>query len=699
MLTNFTLQDILGSSLAWVLFSLIFIAPGALVGGFLDLFDFRRRSPALQVAIAIVLSMAISPIISFWVYHFMSGAATIALFILIGVASAIILLRIRQPSAGAESKRLGRTALLIAAGWVVFSILFLVDIQWGARLYYNNISYDFTTRAAIINAMTRTGVPPINPSYYPGHPVRLTYLYYFWYIPGSVVAQMGSPVISGYTAMIGSVSWCGLGLMAVIALYLRLRDTGGNVKVGRSALLGIGLLLISGVDVLPALLQMITTRLTSGGAYPDGDIEHWNEQITAWIGSVAWAPHHVAALIACLAAVMLIHTIRGQTAPRQLGGCVVAGLALASAIGLSVYVTLIFVFFWGLWMGVFLLQRESRLSLFMALTGALAVSLASPFLAGLAAGNASPALHGLPVTLSVRSFIPALLLFSKAPPAVLNLVFLLLLPINYLMELGFFFVTGLLWIRQHWRESWKQNPFHVSEILLLAVTAFAGSFVQSTTLASNDLGWRAWLPGQFVLLVWSVDVLGELFPGGWRNSRQGSAAARIFRPLRVFAVLGLLTTITDVVLLRTWPMLVDAGITGFPSSLSPDRQLGKRTFAARQAYEYIDLYTPADILIQDNPADLLNRPIGLYSDRAIAISGHTAFGVPAQELRRRVSSISKIFASNANWAEIDQDCASNSVNVMIATDLDAVWKELPALEQRRDPLYQNQYYAVFECGD
>ena len=700
MLPNFMPQDIFGSLFAFVLFSLIFVAPGYITGWLLDLFDFKRRSSAARFVIAIVLSMAVCPILLFLVYHFTSTKVTISLLLLIGIVVAIILLKTKQTSVASESKRLYRMALLVASGWIIFSILFIIDIQWGDRLYYNVIAHDFTTRVAIINAITRTGVPPINPSYFPGHPVRLTYLYYFWYILGSIIAQIGSPFISGYIAMIASVSWCGLALMAIIALYLRLRNPEGNAKAWKSSLLGIGLLLISGFDVIPALYLIIATRFVTGSAVFGGDIEHWNEQITAWIGSVSWAPHHVAALIACLTGVLLIHSIRGQKISKQIKAAIVAGLAFASAAGLSVYVTLVFILFWGLWMITLFFQKEHRLSLFMALAGIIALIAASPFLAGLIHGNGSASSTGIPIAFSVRAFIPIILniVLSTYPPVLLNWIFLLLLPINYLMELGFFFITGILWIEQYRKKSWRQNPFYSSEIILLAVTIFIGSFVQSTVISNNDLGWRAWLPGQFILLIWSLDIINKFFPNGWRKGERNSEnARRISRPLKIFIIIGLLTTITDVLLLRTWPMLVDADIAGFPSSLSPDTQLGKRTFSARLAYDYINLHTPENTLIQDNPADLLNPPIGLYANRAIAISGHAAFGVSIQDLTNRANLISRIFTSSTNWSEIDQVCTINNVDIIVTTDIDPIWKSLPALEQERKPIYQNAYYAVFNC--
>ena len=335
--------------------------------------------------------------------------------------------------------------------------------------------------------------------------------------------------------MIASVTWCGLALMAVIALYLRLRNPEGNAKAWKSSLLGIGLLLISGFDVIPALYLIIATRFVTGSAVFGGDIEHWNEQITAWIGSVSWAPPHVAALIACLTGVLLIHSIRGQKISKQIKAAIVAGLAFASAAGLSVYVTLVFILCWGLWMIALFLQKEHRLSLFMALAGIIALIAASPFLAGLINGNGSASSGGIPIAFSVRAFIPIILniFLSTYPPALLNWIFLLLLPINYLMELGFFFITGILWIEQHRRKSWRQNPFYSSEIILLAVTIFIASFFKSD-ISNNDLGWRGWLPGQFILLIWGVDVINQFFSHGWKKGESNSGAQRpISQQLRI----------------------------------------------------------------------------------------------------------------------------------------------------------------------
>jgi len=696
-MTNFTIQDIARTSLAVVLFSLIYVSPGYLAGWLFDLFDFRSRSSATRLVIAIVLSMAISPILTFLTWHLLSVAATFVTFGAIALAALIIFFRTKGPLVTGEIKRLQLIAVCMGLGWILLSILSLVDIQWGDRLYYNVISFDFTTRAAIINAMTRSGVPPINPGYFPGHSVQLTYLYYFWYIPCSLVAQLGSPWVDGRIAMIGSVAWCGLGVMATIALYLRLRNPDGGTKAWRSALIGNGLLLISGVDIIPALFMMISTRLINGASNLQGDIEQWNEQITAWIGAISWVPHHVAAAIACLTGMMLLLSVRDKPPAKRLQAMSIAGLAFASAFGLSVYVTLVFVVFWGVWMIVLFLQKERQLAMVMTLAGIIAAVAISPFIAGLLSGGSGTS-GGFPIALGVRSFYPVIPFLPSMPPILLNLIFLVLLPFNYLMELGFFLAAGLLWVQQHNQGLWKRNPFHVAEIILLSAVFFAGSFTRSTAIGNNDLGWRAWLLGQFVLLIWSVDILPKYF----FNDRQDTGALaeikKTGRQLSIFIMLGLATTILDIALLRTWPMLVDANIAGFPNSLSLDTKLGERTFAARQAYGYINSALPKQIRVQHDPADLINRPVGLYLDRPMAIAGQTAYGIPPQEFEDLVNVTAKIFLSDSSWSEIDQACIDLYIDVIVVNDLDPLWKHLPELERSRNPLYRNKYYAAFACG-
>jgi hypothetical protein len=697
---NFTLQDIISTLIAFLLFPLIYVIPGYVISWLFDLLDFRNRLPATRFVIAIVFSISLSPIITFLIWNLFSVKATFIVLAGFAVIFFIILLRTNRTEVSKDITRLQSISIYVAIGWSILSILSLIDIQWGDKLYYNVVSYDFTTRVAIINAMTRSGVPPINPSYFPGYPVRLTYLYYFWYIPCSLVDQLGGPWVNGRSAMIASVAWCGLGLMATIALYLRLRNPGKGPMAWKAGLLGSGLLLVSGLDFIPSLFLMVASRVFNGYSVLRGDIELWNDQITAWIGAVSWVPHHVAALIACLTGIMLVQFARGKSTSRQFILMAIAGLAFASAVGLSIYVTLLFVVFWGIWLITLFLQKEYRLSLAMAFSGMVALIAITPFLAGLIRGGTPSSIQAFPVAIAVRIFEPIAPFVLNFPSTISNIIYLLFLPMNYILELGFFFVAGLLWVQQNGKDLWKNNPFQTAEIILVLVTVLIGSFVKSTVIGSNDLGWRVWLFGQFILLIWSVDVILRIFPDlKVQKATISFTNRKNWRALRILLILGLITSIVDVLLLRIWPMFVDTGLAGFPNGFSTDTQLGKRTFGAREAYEFINRSTSEDVHIQQNPNDLLNRPIGLYADRPIATSGHTAFGISQPEFLSRSALVAKIFVAETNWDEIDHSCQANFIDIIAVSDEDPLWRYLPALKEERNPLYENPFYAVYSCGN
>ena len=151
---------------------------------------------------------------------------------------------------------------------------------------------------------------------------------------------------------------------------------------------------------------------------------------------------------------------------------------------------------------------------------------------------------------------------------------------------------------------------------------------------------------------------------------------------------------------RLWAPLVDAGAVGFPNYLSPDRQLGARTYRARQAYDYIREHVPASVLIQNNPRIAVDRPGGLYGDHQMVVAGRAAYGVAAQDFQRLSARIEPLFFSGrASWNEIDQICAQHAIGVLVFNDLDPIWKDLPGLSRGRHPLYSNDFYAVYACGD
>jgi hypothetical protein len=157
----------------------------------------------------------------------------------------------------------------------------------------------------------------------------------------------------------------------------------------------------------------------------------------------------------------------------------------------------------------------------------------------------------------------------------------------------------------------------------------------------------------------------------------------------------------ELVATRSWPIFVDLGIAGFPNNLSPDTHLGQRTFAARQAYDFIKENFPSETVFQNNPTAFLDRPAGLYGSVQMAIADRTSYGVDLNTYRLAVDGISPIFEppSAVSWDELDRICSRYSIQGIIVKDTDPLWKSLPDLEKSRPALYSNGYFRLFVCGD
>ncbi len=678
MLSNFTFQDILSTALAFSLFPLVIVFPGYVFGWMFNLFEFRARLLHTRLAISLLLSVAISPIFYYLLTSWFS--LNVALTVTMLVAFIFIILLVYERPTMPKTWP-WRTLLLILFCWLVLSMFSLVDLQWGNKeLYFSVASYDHTTRVSIIDAMTRTGVPPVNPSYYPGHYVKLTFLYFFWYILGSIIDITGGLYVNARTALFASIIWCGLALMAMIAFYLRIRDGRDKAKIWQNAFVGIALLLITGLDILPTLGFM---RVGTGAI---GDLEHWNEQITAWIGSLLWVPHHVAALVAGFVGVMLVHSILGQPRTKQFTALAFSGVAFASVLGLSVWVTLIFVVFWGVWMLFLYFQKEQRaLLLPMTFAGVVALLLAGPFLLGLLSGGNGGDAGAFPIALTVRSFRFADVFLENSSLWWKFFLRLIFLPLNYFFELGFFALAAFIWLKSH-KDNLRGNPYYFAETLLLGVSFFVGTFTRSTLIENNDLGWRAWLPGQFILLIWGVDILSQFATIPYKLPTLSSVTKY---SLVILAAIGIATTILDVALLRF----------GYNFAFGPE--IGDQIYSARQAYTVINQTLPANVIVQYNPAGAINRPSGLYGMRQSAISDRTAYGIPLDEYNAKVAAVSEIFLHKniQNWHLLDALCKEHSVNVIVIVNSDPLWDSLAMLEKQRAAFYADDYNAVFACGE
>jgi hypothetical protein len=668
---HFTASDTEATIAAFVLFGLMMVVPGYVAGSVLSVFSFARRTLAARMAISICLSVATVPIVTYLCWLAVPSAPWLACAVT-WCAFPVVLARGTRPKMGRLSRQ--RVAVLaIVAGWVVVGTACLIDLQIGNRLYVPVTSFDYMLRTAITAAVGRTGVPPANPYFYAGHGFILRY-HYFWYMLCGLVGRIGQPFVSARISVIAGTLWSGIALMAVIALYTHLSGSRKPGNADRRMLIAMALLSVTGLDIVPLAIRFLLS-----GRF-DASSEWWNEPVLSWINSVFWQPHSIAAMVACVTGLLAIRDA-GQRAGwgARAPGVVIGGAAIASAFGLSIYVTFVFVVFLFVWLAM---RVESGV---ICAAGAVALVMAIPYLLeltrelpGTGPGGGSAT---LPIQFAVRSFYFAEALVGPGNSWRATLANTLSLPLNYFLEFGFFFVVGI--------RKWKKGGDGCG-IALLVTSILVCTFLRSNSIASNDLGWRGIVFAQFVLLIWA----SELWDDDLFRSRK-----RVFSALGVMLALGFAATVYDVTMLRIYPLLLDSLVIPRYHWLAPDHHLGERTYALRGVYERLGRELPEKAIVQQNPnaipGDLF---YGLYADRQTAVETPgcgVAFGGPGALCESVLNPVRRVFDHADNP---DQVCRQFSISAVVVKDTDAAWNDKASWVWKSKPLIGNNYGRAFLCA-
>jgi hypothetical protein len=671
---NFFLSDLIATSAAFCLFALFLFVPGYVFGWLLDIFGFRRRSLRARLAMSTPLSIGICPILTYLLWRW-SLPAVWTMYA--GCWIAFLALLVHDRCLWLSRPRISKTVgilLAIVAGWVVVGMLCLVDMQIGDRLYFPSIAYDYMLRTAVTASITHTGVPPYNPYFFPGHPALLRY-HYFWYLPCSLVDQLGGTLVSPRHAMLASALWSGLGLMSLVTLYLRFFQPKASLNLDRRILLGIAMLGITGLDILPvAVIALLGHRFAA-------TIDGWNDQVTSWITSILWVPHHVAGLIACLTGFLIIR-YTSPTARIRAGA--IAGLMFATAAGLSVYVVFVFAVFLMMWLAITLIKQDRRQPVAICVSGLVALAAAGTYLVELRSGLAGQRSGGGPfIQPTIRQFTPVDIIIETFWPRegwLVTVANLLLLPLNYYLELGFFFVVGVM----QWKKMRRGKDFfdqkELCGFVLAATSVLICTFLRSGVISNNDLGWRGFLPAQFILLLWAVELWDD---GLLWVPRRGLITALL--------ILGVAGTVYEACMLRFYY----AGVVDFD---------GRRTYALRQAYERLKNRLPQDAIVQHNPNAIPGDPFyGLYADRQAAAETSqcgVVFGGDPALCAGIVGPINDLFDKPraVDAGRVDGVCKDLSIDALVVKDTDKVWADKNSWVWNKQPDLANDYARVFLCG-
>jgi hypothetical protein len=670
-----TRGDVFGCLIAVVAFVTVLLAPGYCVGWATDLLGFRKRDAVQQLAWGVALSFGVVPIAAVMIEKYSSSAAVRGAAILCCVAMIGLNFLARREDKDKQFSWPSLIGVAIGLVWIGFVIAALVDIGFGNHLLLSVTVYDHALRSAFVDAVMRTGVPPANPLYWPGHAAPMRY-YYFWYVVTAAVAQIAG--VTARQAFIASVVWAGFGLAAIVTLFCRhfLEASAAGVGLRRRwsrAALALALLAVTGLDILPAIAKALF-RLPA-----DADMEWWSgDQVTSWLDSVIWVPHHVAALVCCLFGFLLVWMAKGESRKQRVDCALVAGVAFASAFGLSIWVPLAFAMVMVAWIGwVIALERESLARVPVLLgAGLVAVLALLPFLNELRSAPVD-AVAGSShfLQFGIRRMIDpdALLAFpwfanvARMHPMVAGSVArLILLVPGYFVELGFFgllLVAVLLAMRRV-----KLDESARASLFFVAVALIIGTFLRSAVISSNDFGWRSMLIAQFFLLLLAV----RWFEGAFGRPKR-------WVPGVLYATLwiGVAGTVYQQVMLRVY--LPQEDRNGQPDVA----ELAKRAMALRLGFDAMDRSIPKDAVIQfntDQPSDYFRYAQILAAQRQIANAlpdCATSFGGSAAACLGIQQGIGRLFSPGSGGAlsaaEARAECASLGIGYLVAARWDSDW--------------------------
>ncbi len=654
-MTNFMLFDLTLIPFTLLVWFIVASGQGFVIGWISNVLSFRSCSLAKQLCLAMLISSSVMPCFYYLIGLVGGTTSLIVLNLLFFAALSIIILR-RRPSwsrvvnellSGLASDKALYLTILI---WLSVGLAMLIDVQIGKKLYLSMTMFDHSAKIAIADAISRTGIPPVNPVFFPGKPIPLLY-HYYWTIPCSLISTICGSPYNTRVAVISGVLWTGVVFLACVSLSC---DYFNSTKVAARTvtIFTMMLLMVSNLYILVAFpLNYLGTGLL---CVPS--ICWWTlDQTAPIVHSMLWVPHYIAGLAAgILGSILLLQVNQATKVSEKIWHIVLAGACIASACGLSLYCAIGIAISWVTW-GLYSFCR-GRLS-DMAIVGSacvLGLLLTVPFLTEMS--RAYPEHANAPFIFGVRQFELINGLISCWPELYKQLVYLVLLPVNYLFGQGFILIGAILF----WREKRRGSDIFIDRKQEFLLTTAGSSLLLSSFLRSNyvnnDLGWRVVMLSSFVFLLWSGQLLAMLYQQKKRIELSG------FNWLII--AIGLSTFVYALYLDRTAARVVTRG---------------DRCYAARSLYKELNERLSPNLVIQHNPnsdfIDLVTPCLGLYSHHQAAASDYLYglnMGGDHQQYLQVAKEVTTLF-NNPTTAEALNICRRYKIDVIVITDTDPIW--------------------------
>jgi hypothetical protein len=513
-------------------------------------------------------------------------------------------------------------------------------------------------KIAIIDAIARQGLPPVNPVFgAPGAAGHLAY-YYIWHFSA---AELALPLqVSGWEADIG-LTWftafASLSLMMGIAVWLSKRPHAAIVAVALAAAgsLHATIGLLSGNYTLEPFLQG-----------PNG--------FAGWLFQSSWVPQHLMSASCAVAAMLVIVLYTGRPSAPRLAALVLlvtAGFESSAYVGGITFALAALVAAPLVFDNV---TRGQRLTVAtgLAVAAAIALLLAAPFIGDQLATIAARG-GGNPVTVSPVEVLGTAFPAELRRPLDVPAYWLILLPLEFPAA----FLAGVFALVVIWRTAAAE--MEKTAVTVLAILAGAGLVISWLLVGSlggnNDLGLRAVLPALLVLIA---------------AAAAGTALVPRHVSIAVLALGGLLLSLPDTA------NLIRQNIAGSPAAedkifaQSPDLWAAVRRYAAPGARVAND-----PLYLQDLTPWPVNISWALLADRSSCFAGlemALAFAPLPAERREAVNArFIRVFAGQGMPADVGDLAKQFGCDVVVVAPQDGAWS--------KDPFAASPDYRLAEFRD
>jgi hypothetical protein len=549
------------------------------------------------------------------------------------------------PSIGINPWWLGAAAIAVAILALVPALALLPKYS-GVGVHLADPIFDHS-KIAIIDAMTRQGLPPVNPVFgEAGAAGRLVY-YYLWHFSAAALAL---PLhISGWEADIG-LTWftafASLCLMMCVAVWL-------SKKAGAAILV---MTLAAGAS-LREVLSFVFGNYT---------LEPFLKEPTGfagWLFQSAWVPQHLmAASCAIVAMLLLVEAVQRPTLNglATLALIAVAGFESSTFVGgvtfaIAASVAAPFLFA--------AIEKERRLAIAttLAVVAVVAIVFAAPFIRD-QVGTVAAREGSSPIV--IHHFEVLGEMFPQSLRRILDLpaYWLVQLP----LEFPAVFVAGVIsLIVMLGSTKAPSEKIALKLFVVLAATGLSISWLFASTVGdNNDLGLRAILPAVMILIAGAAAGILAVPSRTWRGVIATAALA------------GLILSLPDTA------AMIYSNLRGTPAA-------DAAMFAqAPELWSAVRRHAGANARVGNNPlflADLTPWPANiswaLLADRSSCFAGRELAipfaPLPPQRREAINSQFIRVFAGKSMSGDVGALATTYGCDVVVVTPQDGAWRNDP----------------------